>query len=124
MLHSVNEKGVKSAIFYTLCGQVLESVTNNPYLGVIFTDDLSFSMRIRQVCAKASRTLCFLRRNLRNCPQKLQELAYTSMYRSVLEYASPVWDPYLQHDIDSLERIGAYNVKLQDLPQGTSVSDL
>ena len=97
--------GVKSAIFYTLCGQVLESVTNNPYLGVIFGDDLSFSTHVRQVCAKASRTLGFLRRNLRNCPQKLRELAYTSMCRSVLEYASSIWDPYLQRDIDSLERI-------------------
>jgi len=57
---------------------------------------------ITQVCAKASRTLCFLCRNLRNCPQKLRELAYTSMCRSVLEYASPIWDPYLQRDIDSL----------------------
>ena len=65
---SMKRAGVKSAIyFYTLCGQVLESVTNNPYLGVISTDDFSFSTHVRQVCAKASRTLDFLRRNLRNC---------------------------------------------------------
>jgi len=67
--------------------------------------DLSFSTHVRQVCAKASRTLGLLRRNLRNFPQKLRELAYTSMCWFVLEYASPTWDPYLQRDIDSLERI-------------------
>jgi len=27
------------------------------------------------------------------------------MCRSVLEYASPVWDPYLHRGIDNLERI-------------------
>lgn len=121
---SMKRAGVKSAIFYTLCGQVLESVTNNPYLGVIFSDDLSFSTHVRQVCAKASRTLGFLRRNLRNCPQKLRELAYTSMCRSVLEYASPIWDPYLQRDIDSLERIQrkAARFTTRDFRQRSSVT--
>ena len=46
----------------------------------------------------------YVMRNLRNCPQKLRERAYTSMCRSVLEYASPILDPYLQRDINSLER--------------------
>jgi len=46
---SMKRAGVKSAIFYRLCGQVLESVTNNPYLGVISTDDFSFSTHVRQV---------------------------------------------------------------------------
>jgi len=92
---STTRDGDKSLHFYTLCGQVLQSVTNNPYLGVTLTDDLSFSTHVRKMCAKGNRTLRFLNRNLKYCPQKLSELAYTSMCRSVLEYASPVWDPYL-----------------------------
>ena len=110
--------GVKSAILYTLCGQVLESVTNNPYLGVIFTDDLSFSMHVRQVCAKATRIY------IRNCSQKLRKLAYTGMCRSVLEYASPIWDPYLQCDIDSLEHIQrkAARFTTRDFRQWSSVT--
>jgi len=110
------------------CGNPLETsnqvVTNNPHLGVIFTDDLSFSTHVRQVCAKASRKLGFLRRNLRNCPQTLRELAYTSMCRSVLEYASPIWDPYLQPDIDSLERIWckAARFTTRDFCQRSSVT--
>jgi len=115
---SMKRAGVKSAILYTLCGQVLESVTNNPYLGVIFTDDLSFSMHVRQVCAKATRIY------IRNCSQKLRKLAYTGMCRSVLEYASPIWDPYLQCDIDSLEHIQrkAARFTTRDFRQWSSVT--
>ena len=34
---SMKRDGDKSLHFYTLCGQVLQSVTNNPYLGVTVT---------------------------------------------------------------------------------------
>jgi len=92
---STKKDGDKSLHFYTLCGQVglLQSVTNNPYLGVILTDDLSFSTHVRKICAKGSGTPGSLNRNLKYCPQKLRELAYIIMCRPVLKYASPVWDP-------------------------------
>jgi len=102
---SMKRDGDKSLHFCTLCGQVLQSVTDNPYLGVTLTDDLSFSTHVRKICAKGSCMLGFLNRNVKNCPQKLRELAYTSMCQSVLEYSSPVWDLYLQRDIENLEHI-------------------
>ena len=95
----------KSIYFYTLCGQVLQSVTTNPYLGVIFSEDLSFTVHIRNICAKASRTLGFLKRNLKSCPAPFKETAYISMCRSVLEYASPIWDLFLEGDKDQIEKI-------------------
>jgi len=50
------------------------------------------------------------------------------MCRSILEYASPVWDLYLQHDIDNLERIqrrptGARFV-LRDFRQRSSITSM
>ena len=44
---SKKRDGDKSLHFYTLCGQVLQSVTNNPCLGVTLTDELSFSTHVR-----------------------------------------------------------------------------
>jgi len=46
------------------------------------------------------------------------------MCRSVLEYASPIWDPYLQRDIDSLERIQrkAGRFTTRDFRQRSSVT--
>ena len=55
---------------------------------------------------KASRTLGFIRRNLGNrCPTDTKKLAYTTLVRSQLEYASTVWDPHKQNQIDQLEMI-------------------
>jgi len=58
--------------------------------------------------------------------EKLRELAYTSMCRSVLKYASPVWDPYLQRDIDNLERIQRKGTRfvLRDFHQRSSVASM
>jgi len=48
------------------------------------------------------------------------------MCRSVLEYASPVWDPYLQRDIDNLERIQRKGARfvLRDFRQRSSVTSM
>ena len=54
---------------------------------------------------KANSALGFLRRNLKNCPHECRKLAYITLVRSTLEYGSSVWDPHLQTDIDSLEKI-------------------
>jgi hypothetical protein len=50
-------------------------------------------------------TLGFVRRNLKNCPISCCKTAYIALVRSVLEYGSVVWDPYLTRNIDKLERI-------------------
>ena len=66
----------------------------------------------------------FLRRNLKHCPPKCKRKAYLSLVRSVLEYGCTVWDPYLQKNIDELERVqrrairfitGEYNYKSMTL---------
>ena len=49
--------------------------------------------------------LGFIQRNLNGSPSRLKELAYLTLVRSGLEYASVVWDPFLQREIDRLEKI-------------------
>ena len=95
----------KSTHFYTLCGQILQQVSQNPYLGVLLSEDLKWEHHISKVSSKAASTLGLLRRNLKACPQNCKRLAYISMIRSSLEYASSIWDPYLQKDINKLEKI-------------------
>ena len=104
----------KFSHIYTLCNTILEHHKDNPYLGVLISQDLSFTNHINNITGKANSTLGFLRRNLKHGPVSLKELAYVSLVRSKLEYASVVWDPYLKKDIDKLEmtqRRGACFVK-------------
>eukprot|EP00745_Piridium_sociabile_P040062 TRINITY_DN76314_c0_g1_i2.p1 TRINITY_DN76314_c0_g1~~TRINITY_DN76314_c0_g1_i2.p1 ORF type:complete len:1167 (+),score=240.29 TRINITY_DN76314_c0_g1_i2:25-3525(+) len=91
--------------FYSLCGEFLKSVSAIPYLGVMISDDLKWQPHINNICKKANTTLGFLRRNLRHFPKPCKRTAYIALVRSTLEYASVVWDPYYQGDIDQLERI-------------------
>ena len=80
-------------------------VTSNPYLGITLSEDLQWSTHIQNITKKANSTLGFLRRNLKNCPEECRKLAYISLVRSTLEYGSSIWDPYLQKDINSIEKV-------------------
>jgi len=99
---SINQK---SSNFYSLGEEVLKEVTFNPYLGILISNDLKWHTHIQSICKKSNSVLGLLRRNLRGCPQHCKRMAYTSLVRSKLEYAAVVWDPYLQGDINSLERV-------------------
>ena len=53
---------------YSLNSTILKRVTNNPDLGILFSQDLKWGDHIAKICKKANSTVGFLRRNLRNCP--------------------------------------------------------
>ena len=91
--------------FYQLCGTVLSSVTSEKYLGVHIRHDFKWTQHIDQVAAAASRKLGFIRRNLRGSPKDCKKLAYISLVRSSMEYASIIWDPFTKVNSDKLERL-------------------
>jgi hypothetical protein len=111
---------------YSFCGSVLEQVKTNPYLGVMLSEDAKWGEHIDRTAKKANSTLGFLRRNLRQCPPKLRELAYNSLVRSVLEYACTVWDPHLAKDIKHLEAVQrrAARFVCQDYGRHSSVTEM
>ena len=78
---------------------------NHPYLGVEVTQKLNWSNHIDHITAKANRSLGFVKRNLKRCPENIKEQAYKSLVRPHLEYASTVWPPHQKHQIDKLEAV-------------------
>ena len=78
---------------------------DNPYLGLTILDNLKWKTHINNICKKANSTLGFLRRNLHHCPNPCRKNAYLALVRSKVECGSIIWDPYIQSDIDRLERI-------------------
>jgi hypothetical protein len=95
----------KSTNYYQLDNHILQQVQDNPYLGITISEDLKFNKHINKITNKASSTLGFLKRNLKHCPSSCRKTAYLSLVRSTLEYSSIVWDPYLQGDINKLEKV-------------------
>jgi len=84
---------------------VLNSVDHERYLGVILSQDMTWNPHISYIMSKANQKLGFIKRNLKGNLQELKHLAYISLVRSGMEYASTVWDPHLSKDKDSMERV-------------------
>ncbi|CAB3989347.1 vascular endothelial growth factor receptor 2-like, partial [Paramuricea clavata] len=90
---------------YMFCGQILEEVENHPYLGVMFDNKMKWSSHISNTTRKANVILHVIKRNLWNCPRDVKEVAYKSLVRPTLEYASTAWDPYYKKDVAAVERV-------------------
>jgi hypothetical protein len=91
--------------YYNMHGHILESVQHAKYLGVTISTDLKWNTHIQQTAAKANKSLCFIRRNLKVQSQTIKERAYQTLIRPKLEYCCTVWDPHTNENINSLERV-------------------
>ena len=69
------------------------TVSSAKYLGITIQQDMNWDNHINNVANKANRTLGFLRRNLKISSSAIKDRAYKAFVRSILEYASSVWDP-------------------------------
>ena len=84
---------------------IIGEVTSAKYLGVLYSNDMSWSPHIQSVTHKEHQRLGFVRRNLKGAPYRYMDTAYQRLVRAQLQYASIVWDPSLQKVIDSLEQV-------------------
>ena len=88
-----------------LNGTALHYVTSCRDLGVTVSSDLSFSMHVKNIVAKAHQRAnaihrCFISRNT-----NLLVHAYVTYVRPLLEYNSIIWSPYLKGDVDAIEKV-------------------
>ena len=96
-----------------LGGANLEEVECFKYLGVLVQNNLTWSNHISGICCKAKQILGMLYRQFYNnsSPETLRQL-YLSLVRPHLEYACQLWDPYSQSDINQLESVQKFALKL------------
>ena len=72
------------------------------YIGLEISSDLTGNTDIENV---TTRTLGFIRTNIRTKHQGIREIAHNTLVRPQIEYASPVWSPYTQSIIHKVEKI-------------------
>ena len=111
---------------YHLHGCVLESVPSAKYLRVTISEDLKWSEHINNITKKANQTLGFLKRNIRVHNKDLKSTVYKTLVRPQLEYASTVWSPHTDLDINKLESVQrrAARWETRDYQYTSSVSSM
>ena len=96
-----------------LYGQALERVFEYNYLGVTLSFNLSWSPHIEKIVAKTRRLTGMLYRQLYQWsdPEALLKI-YLSVIRPHLVYAAPVWSPDLIKDINKLEHVQKFALRV------------
>ena len=92
VMHIINKRRVSTSA-YTLHGTILEVKQSWTYLGAVIDSKLTFSKHCDEVKKKAARSLAIIQRTLYAVPQPCKKMAYQTLVRPKLEYASCAWNP-------------------------------
>ena len=84
---------------------VIQASSSYKDLGVIMSRDLSWSNHVDTLVNKANKVLGLLKRTIGSKNREIFSVLYRSLVRPLLEYASPVWSPYLVKDKLAIESI-------------------
>lgn len=96
-----------------LSGEPLERVDCYKYLGLLLSSDLSWNSHIHSICGKARKLLGLIYRRYYNYtdPSILLQM-YLTLVRPHLEYASQVWSPHLSKDINMIEDVQKFALRM------------
>ena len=90
---------------YFIHGVPISITDSAKYLGVVIDAKLKWKQHYSEILKKCNGTLAFIRRNLNKAPKNIKAGCYTALVRPRAEYASAVWDPHHQVDIQNIEKI-------------------
>ena len=94
-------------------GTPLSLVSSVKYLGILINSDLSWSPHVANLCSKARKLVGLLyRRFYKNADPTTLLTLYKAFIRPHLEYNAIVWDPFLLGDIDSLEKVQRFALRV------------
>ena len=88
---------------YYISNSIIKQASHCKYLGVTIDERLTWNEHILTVANKARQVNAFLRRNFYQCSPYVKCNLYN--VRSIIEYASPIWDPHSALNINRLESI-------------------
>ena len=97
---------------YFLNGQPLTEVSEQKDLGIIISNYLKPTKHIASICKKANQRLGMIRRCFSNHSREVILPLYKPIVPPLIENSSPAWTPWLQHDINNLDKMQKRCLKL------------
>jgi hypothetical protein len=93
--------------------QELERVSTYKYLGLLLSNDLSWSHHIKHLCSKARKILGLIYRRFYqfSSSESLFQM-YISLVCPNVEYASQVWNPYKIGEVNSIESVQKFALRM------------
>ena len=90
---------------YSINSVPLVRVTEIIDLGIKFSNDLTFSSHIDDICCKARQRASIILNCFRSKDPATLLKAFITFVRPILEYCSNLWNPYKKSDIDKIESV-------------------
>ena len=102
-IHFSNSPAVTPTLYNT--DSEIKFVQHHKDLGIIVTNNLSWSSHHHHICSKAYFALNLIRRTISTTSIDVKRRLYISLVRSNLSYCSQLWRPQHLKDIALLERV-------------------
>ena len=77
----------------------IKEVSSAKYFGITINDYLTWSNHINNIFHKVLSVKASSKHNVTSCPTNIELPCYNTMVKSILEYARPVWSPYITQDL-------------------------
>ena len=90
---------------YSMGDTVLAKCSSEKDLGVNLSDTLKAEKQCAEAAKKGNRVLSLIKCNFKFFTKDIIIRLHKQMVRPHLEYAIQAWSPYLQKDIDKLEKV-------------------
>ena len=90
--------------------EMIQEVKTYKYLGIYISADLRWDVHINNICLKCKKLLGLLYRRCANSAFLYR--LYLSLVRPILDYACQVWDPFTKKNIDQLESVQKFALKI------------
>ena len=92
-------------------------------LGVVVDKTMKFSEQVNSAVGKANATLGMIKRSITCKSKNIVTKLYKALVRPKLEYCVQAWRPYLQKDIEKMERVQRRATKMIDECKSFSYED-
>ena len=101
----ITHKQDKSKHPYHLLNKELKSVNSCKDPCVQVSRDLSWSNHVNAIVNKANKVVGLLKRTVGSKNREIFSMLFKSLVRPILDYACPVWSPYLVKDKLAIEKV-------------------